>query len=74
MEIGALPKKEKAAKLEAIREIADLDAAEAEVNEMMGQLDEKVRRGKVLVKVVVEEVETIKPMVKVVADVVRKVA
>lgn len=73
--ISLLSDKEKKTRLEAIREIADLDEAEVAVNKQLGALDEKTRVGKVNVKVVVEEVESIKPMVKVeAAEAVEEVA
>lgn len=63
-EIGELPDKEKKTKLAAIREIADLNAAEARVNEMVGKLDDAVRVGKVTGKVAVEEVSSLRPPAK----------
>lgn len=56
MEVDELSAKEKKAKLAAIREIADLDAAEKRVREGLAKLPEKKRHGKVSSDVEIAEV------------------
>ncbi|MBD3262025.1 MAG: hypothetical protein GF334_10245 [Candidatus Altiarchaeales archaeon] len=57
LEIEALPNKEKKTAKEAIRELADLDKAEATVRAGLTQLPLQDRRGKVMVKAIVEPVD-----------------
>jgi len=57
LEIERLSGKEKRAAVEAIREVADLDAAEEAVRKGLAELPEATRKGKVSAKVTVEVVE-----------------
>ena len=59
MEVDALPAKEKKAKLAAIREVADLDAAEKRVRAGLDKLPAKSRHGKVTCHVEVSESDVI---------------
>lgn len=56
MEIGRLPELQKAAKLAAIREVADLAEAEETVRERLGELPKATRKGRVQAKVKLESV------------------